>query len=151
MSHLLAHALKAKQLEIVNLDYYHTFAPDILKLSRFELFIQVHQWLRHTSIEAMDRIGYTGLYGRSFRRSYAKLLMQIFVLIIGPIRAYGFYHYDVMTDYLQTYNYFANCHYKYGFTSLAVMLSSYIATVLHLKFFLKNDLLNAMKYPFILG
>ena len=77
--------------------------------------------------------------------------MQIFVLTIGPIRSYGFYHYDVMTDYLQTYNYFANCQYDYGITSLIVMLSSYIATVLHLKFFLEQDLLVAIKYPFIHG
>ena len=97
----------------------------------------------------MDRIGYTGIYGRTFRRSYAKLILQILVLILGPLRAYGLYHYDVLTDFFQTYNYFANCHYKYGAASLAVILSSYVSTVLHLKFFMKQDFLVALKYPFL--
>ena len=42
---LPTYPLKAKQLEIVNLDYYHTFAPDILKLRSNDLFKFIQQFI----------------------------------------------------------------------------------------------------------
>ena len=96
----------------------------------------------------MDRISYTGIYGRVFRRNYAKILLQLLVLVVGPIRAYGLYHYDIITDVLQTYNFFANCQWKYAIGSILIMLSSYVTTVCHLIFSRNQETLVAIRYPY---
>ena len=96
----------------------------------------------------MDRIAYTGIYGRILRLDLRKVIKQFFVVLFGPISTYGFYHYDLITDTLQTINLFNNCHYNYGMLSISFILISYLTTALHLIFFLKKDKWIALAYPY---
>ena len=82
------------------------------------------------------------------KRNYGKLFLNLFKIFFGPIRIYGFYHYDVATDLLQTGTLFSNCHYKYGIASIFLIVISYIITTLHLRFYLRVRWSKAIFYPF---
>ena len=96
----------------------------------------------------MDRIGYTGLYGKVFRMDYKMAFLQILLTFLGPIKAYGFYHKDIISDTIHTITLFLNCHWKYGIASIAIVLTSYFSTVLHLILFMNEKPLTASTYPY---
>lgn len=96
----------------------------------------------------MDRIGYTGIYGKIFRLEITRVLKQIFAVLFGPISTYGFYHYDIITDILQIIALFSNCHWRYGFISILFIVISYITSVIHLILFMDQDLFTAISYPY---
>ena len=77
-----------------------------------------------------------------------KVLMQLFEILFGPMSTYGFYHYDIITDIMQTVNLFQNCHHRYGILSICFILISYLTTVIHLIYFMEKDKFTAMFYPY---
>ena len=95
----------------------------------------------------MDRIGYTGIYGRFVRMNYTLVLLNLINLIFDPVKTYGAYYYDVTTDVLQAYTLYDNCHYRNAATSISLLGMSYVVTVLHLIFILKQTPFKAMRYP----
>ena len=78
--------------------------------------------------------------------------MEIVKALFMPLLTYGLYNLDLLTDLFNTITLFQNCHPKYGILSVCIMLSSYITTVLYLKFQMKLKWsLNgavALFYPF---
>ena len=82
------------------------------------------------------------------KRHYGKLILNLFKIFFGPIRIYGFYHYDVVTDFLQAGSLFSNCHYKYGIASILFIFISYVTTTFHLRFYLRVKWTKAIFYPF---
>ena len=95
----------------------------------------------------MDRVGYTGIYGRVLRMNYGLVFLNLINLIFDPLKSYGAYYCDLITDVLQAYTLFDNCHYKYAVTSISLLGMSYVVTVLHLIFLLKEPPFKAMMYP----
>ena len=95
----------------------------------------------------MDRIGYTGIYGRLLRMNYSLIFLNLINLIFDPLKSYGAYYYDITTDVLQAYTLYNNCHYKYAITSISMLGMSYVVTVLHLIFLLKEPPYKALRYP----
>ena len=69
-------------------------------------------------------------------------------MFVDPIRVYGAYFYDVITDTLQAITLFLNCHLKYGLASIALIVISYITTVIHLICSLNINPLDAVCYPY---
>ena len=96
----------------------------------------------------MDRIGYTGIYSRTFRKNYRLVLVNLVNILLDPVKTYSVYYYDITTDILQTYTLFANCHYYYPIISIELMLASYATTVFHLIRFLKLTPDRAVLYPY---
>ena len=95
----------------------------------------------------MDRVGYTGIYGRLLRMNYSLVFLNLINLIFDPLKSYGAYYYDMTTDVLQAYTLFDNCHLWYAVTSISLLGMSYVVTVLHLIFLLKEPPFKAMMYP----
>ena len=65
-----------------------------------------------------------------------------------PLLTYGLYNFDLLTDLLNTVTLFQNCHTYLGLISMSIMLSSYITTVLYLKFEMEEKMSVALLYPF---
>ena len=63
------------------------------------------------------------------------------------IKVSGFYYYDVFTDIYFMQILFKNCHNQYGYTSLVIMITSYVTTVLYLIFRENQKPLIALCFP----
>ena len=64
---------------------------------------------------------------------------------------YGLYYYDIYTDAVFSGTLQRNCHNKYFFTCVSIMVSSYIMTVAYLKHHLNEPTKQAIFYPFYHG
>ena len=64
---------------------------------------------------------------------------------------YGLYYYDIYSDAVLSRTLRRNCHDKYFFTCISIMVSSYILTVAYLKHHLNEPTKQAIFYPFYHG
>ena len=81
-----------------------------------------------------------------------KRLVQVFLIIIGPFRMIGLYHFDVFSDiYNAAANLYGYCHYIYGHISVGIMVLSYFTTVFTVRFKMKESYLKAIFYPYYHG
>ena len=78
---------------------------------------------------------------------YIQFLKKVLNILLGPILAFVLFYSDILTDFSNTIADFCNCNYLYGTVSLAIMLSSYMTTVIYLKFALKESLCSSLSYP----
>ena len=83
-----------------------------------------------------------------------KCILSIYFVIknclkafFGPIMTYILYYYDYYTDLTLTYDYYINCNYIYGTISLLIIIVSYIATVLYLRYATNTSMKSALCYP----
>ena len=74
--------------------------------------------------------------------------MEIVKALFMPLLTYGLYNLDLLTDLFNTITLLQNCHPKYAILSICIMLSSYITTVLYLKFQMEHKMSVALFYPF---
>ena len=68
--------------------------------------------------------------------------------IAFDLLSYCLYHYDLLTDSLNTFTLFQNCHPYFGITSICIMICSYVTTVLYLTFQMNEKIRVAILYPF---
>ena len=68
--------------------------------------------------------------------------------LIIPLLTYCVYYYDILTDLLNAITLFQNCHKYLGMTSISIIFSSYITTLLYLKFQMEEKITVALLYPF---
>ena len=62
---------------------------------------------------------------------------------------FSLYHWDLLTDVNNIVsNLYANCQYFYGNISVAIMVKSYLTTVLTLKFQLGETWIASLGYPY---
>ena len=74
-------------------------------------------------------------------------MFALFVWI--PIRMCGLYYADVLSDILQMFGLYNNCHVDYFLISLGIIASSYIITVVYIKFAENLKWSKAFFYPWI--
>ena len=66
-----------------------------------------------------------------------------------PIRMCGLYYADVLSDILQMFGLYNNCHINFFLISLCIVASSYIVTVVYIKFDENLKWSKALFYPWI--
>ena len=80
-------------------------------------------------------------------RNYFHTVKVFSRFFIKPVFLVGFYYFDVCFDTFNTVNLLNNCHYYYGAYSISVMLSTYLTTVMFIKFAMKKSWKVATLYP----
>ena len=78
-------------------------------------------------------------------------IIKVFETLIGPIKSYGLYYYDIISDFLFMITLFRNCHFKYGITSLSIMILSYLTTMIYLTVYMKQNFKKSLIYPYYHG
>ena len=74
-------------------------------------------------------------------------LRKIVQTICGPIFAYVLYYYDVLSDFINTITLFKNCQPLFASISLMIIFTSYLTTVIYLKYVMKETLISSLCYP----
>ena len=74
-------------------------------------------------------------------------LRKIVQTICGPIFAYVLYYYDILSDFINTITLFNNCQPLFASISLMIIFTSYLTTVLYLKYMVKETLYSSLSYP----
>ena len=85
------------------------------------------------------------------QRLKASLFGKISLTLIGPIKSYGLYYYDHISDIIFMVTLFRNCHKYYGIASLFIVIMSYISTVVLLVVRMKQKIKKAVLYPVYYG
>ena len=77
-----------------------------------------------------------------------KTSMQILKTILGPMLSYVLYYYDIFSDVYNTIISFQNCQPEFGAISLVIIVTSYLTTVVCLKYTRKETFTSSLCYPF---
>ena len=80
-----------------------------------------------------------------------KTSMQILKTIFGPMLSHVMYYYDIFSDVYNTIISFQNCQPEFGAISLVIIVTSYLTTVVCLKYTRKETLISSLCYPFKLS
>ena len=76
--------------------------------------------------------------------------LKTFALFIWiPIRIWGLYYADVLSDFVQMFSLYNNCHTNFFFISFGIIFSSYLITVAYIKFSENMKWSKAFFYPWI--
>ena len=82
-------------------------------------------------------------------RSYFWYLKMFALFIWIPIRICGLYYADVLSDILQMFGLYNNCHIEMFFVSFSIVVSSYFTTVFYIKYSENLPWSKAFFYPWI--
>ena len=77
-----------------------------------------------------------------------KASMQILKTIFGPMLSHVLYYFDIFSDVSNTMISFQNCQPVFGAISLVIIMTSYLTTVVCLKYTRKDTLISSLCYPF---
>ena len=77
--------------------------------------------------------------------------MQVLKTIFGPMFSHVMYYYDIFSDVYNAIISFQNCQPEFGTISLVIIVTSYITTVVCLKYTRKETLISSLCYPFKLS
>ena len=82
---------------------------------------------------------------------YCLSLKKYFIFFLVPFRMCVLYYMDILSDIMQSIGLFNNCHVKFFSVSLSIILSSYMITVLYVRFVLRCSWSKSIFYFVIYG
>ena len=80
------------------------------------------------------------------QKSWLSSFKRFSIFLVVPVRMCVLYYMDILSDILQSFGLYMNCHDKFFLVSISIIVSSYMVTVLYVKFVLKCSWCEAIFY-----
>ena len=98
----------------------------------------------------VDSSAITSRVQQTSKVSKARKCLNVFLIIVGPIRLFSLYFVDIFLDIFNaSLNFYPNCHSNYFFASIAIMIVSYLTTATYLFFKEREDFKTSILHPII--
>ena len=80
------------------------------------------------------------------QKSWLSSFKRFSIFLVVPVRMCVLYYMDILSDILQSFGLYMNCHDKFFLVSISIIVSSYMVTVLYVRFVLKCSWCEAIFY-----